>query len=953
MQRLVDLDDDERRLLGPFIVNDRPSGNEYRAFCPECEDPKTSRSPSASFNFIRGEWHCMSNQCGGTIGRLMRVLKKREREQVRDDASNVVDMDSRRKRPSRPLPTAQQIDNYKAQLLANSRLVSWLGEKRGLDEESLDTFDIGFDTSARKYVLPVYDADGTLVNVRMYNPKARGDQPKMMPFAVGYGTHLFNSRVLKSNDEVVLTEGEWDCVITNQHGIPAVTHTGGAGAFQMKWASAFEGKHVYICFDEDDGGRKGAIRTARMLQHTAAGVYIIGNLNTGKRSGDITDFFLAGGSEEQFRSLMEEARLKPFSQDEPEHVPVTTGKVVTLEESQSTQYDEPIELNVLVAGKITPPYMAPHRIKAECDQSKGKACAVCPMSAFNGDKTFEIHPDDPRVLNFVEANELRIHAVLADILGSACRDRVRFTVHDRYPIEELVVVQSLEDRAEETLTPMNRKVFNVNTYKTGVNTNARLVGQQVADPRSSRGIFHSWHLEPTASVIDEFHMTDDIKEELAIFQPEEGQSPLQKCIEIAKDLAANITHIYGRDSLHVAYDLVWHSVLDFKFMGKRIDKGWLEGIVIGDTRTGKSETATLLANHYNAGVVKSCEGATFAGLVGGASQVGRNWMVTWGTIPLNDRRLVVLDELSGLIASGGESKGIIEQMSSIRSSGKAQLTKIVSEETSARTRILWISNPIDGKRLAESPGGGMEALRRLIKNPEDIARFDFALAASNTEVPSNLINSTRHEKVPHVYDADSCSKLVLWAWSRKSEHVRFTKRAERIIIEQSEEMGEKYHPSPPLVQVENIRMKLARIAVAFATRTFSTDASGEHVIVTPAHVLAAVEFLDWIYGSESFGYLRESKRIQADRIEAYRRKDEVKEYLRKNDGMYEALRAIMYAESFRPRDFEEFGGLEVDARSAVSLLVSWKMVRRLTIAGGRIAMEPPLLEILKELEDER
>lgn len=954
MPRLADLDDDERRLIGPYLTVDRPSGNEYRAFCPECEDPEASRSPSASFNFIRGEWHCMKNDCGGTVNKLMRKLLKRERDAARAESAEVVDINSRRKKPSKPLPTQKQIDGYVKQLHANGRLQQWLFERRGLALDDIEPFHIGYDNSTRRYVLPVYAEDrATLVNVRMYNPKARAEQAKMLPWATGYGTQLFNPAVLEGHDEIVLSEGEWDCVINCAHGIPTVTTTGGAGAFQMEWVKHFKGKHVFICFDEDDGGRKGAIRTARMLQYVAAGVYIIA-LGTNKKSGDITDFYLDGGTEAQFRELMEEARLRPFSTDEAEHVAPTTGRKVSVEESQNPKYDDALELDVMVAGKHTPPYMAPRRIHAVCDQGKGKVCATCPMAAYNGDRTIETSPDDPRLLQFIESGKEGSRAVMRSIFEASCPDRIDYEIMEQWSIEELVVVQSLENRREETLTPMNRKVFNVGTYRTPVNTTARVVGHQIADPRNNRGIFHSWYAEPTASDIDLLEITDSLKEELAIFQCEPGQKPLDKMKEIADDLAANVTQIYGREMLHVAYDLVWHSVLDFRLMGKRMEKGWLEAMVIGDTRTGKSETATALSRHYNAGILKSCEGATFAGLVGGAqaSPQGKGWMVTWGTIPLNDRRLVILDELSGLSNAKGDSRGIIEQMSSIRSSGKAQLTKIVTEETSARTRLLWISNPVDGRRLADTPGGGMDAIRKLVPNPEDVARFDFALAVSNADVPPGVINAAQHRRVEHVYDADSCAKLVLWAWSRKVDQVRFLKAAEDAILRAAEDMGGRYIPEPPLVQVENIRTKIARIAVAIAARTFSTNKAADTIMVRAAHVEAAVEFLDWVYGTEVMGYSRMSRRVHASRQEAYGNKGKVKDYLKKNDGMRDALRVVMYADSFRPRDFEEFGGLEVDPRTAVNLLVQWRMVRRLPQAGGRIVLEPPLIEVLKELEDE-
>jgi hypothetical protein len=461
-----------------------------------------------------------------------------------------------------------------------------------------------------------------------------------------------------------------------------------------------------------------------------------------------------------------------------------------------------------------------------------------------------------------------------------------------------------------------------------------------------------WRLEPVSSDIENFEMTPGIYRKLTKFQPKKGVSVLDKCMKVARDISSNVTHIYGRELMHVAYDLVWHSVIGFDFAGQPLTKGWLECLILGDTRTGKSEAANALKRHYQAGVTLSCEGATFAGLVGGAQKMGRNdqWMVTWGALPLNDRRLVVLDEMSGLMANGGkESRGIIENMSSIRSEGRAIITKIANEETSARTRIIWISNPVDRGRLSDSPDGSLNALRRLVRNPEDIARYDFMMSVANNEVDAKVINSIDHAKVKHRYNQESCSALVMWAWSRKSDQVRWAPGAEEAVVRAAADLGSRYVADPPLIQAENVRIKVARLAVAFAARTFSTNARGELLIVRKQHVRAAVEFLDAIYGTDAMGYTAYSKRAIRNEETAVAFTKECRTYLRNNTDLLDVLRGIG-GTTFRPRDFEEQAALDKDAANVVvRKLIGWKMIRRLE--SGRMRIEPGLSKILKELED--
>jgi hypothetical protein len=328
-------------------------------------------------------------------------------------------------------------------------------------------------------------------------------------------------------------------------------------------------------------------------------------------------------------------------------------------------------------------------------------------------------------------------------------------------------------------------------------------------------------------------------------------------------------------------------------------------------------------------------------------------MVTWGVLPLNDRRLVVLDEMSGLYAGSNgrvESKGIIEAMSSIRSEGRAQITKITTEETSARVRTVWCSNPLDDRRLSETSGSALSAIKQLVRNPEDIARFDFAMAVANNEVPSSVINSSRRHKTPHVFKSALCRELVMWAWSRRADQVKWGKNAEEAVFAAAEDIGSRYVPDPPLVQIENIRMKVARIAVALAARTFSSDKHGNCIVVRIAHVKSAVAFLDGVYSTEAMGYEQHSNKTTENRKRAQKSLNAAREYLKKNPHLIDVLQAVG-ATSFRPRDFEEIGGVDrSDANVITTKFLQWRMINR--GAGGRMKMEPALVQLLRELEAE-
>ena len=320
-----------------------------------------------------------------------------------------------------------------------------------------------------------------------------------------------------------------------------------------------------------------------------------------------------------------------------------------------------------------------------------------------------------------------------------------------------------------------------------------------------------------------------------------------KLDHIHKDISHNVTYIYQRNDLLTTIDLVFHSVLQFYFQGKLLKKGWSEALIIGDTRCGKSETIERLVNHYKSGEISSGENTSFAGLVGGLQQTQKRWSIIWGRVPLNDRKLLAIDEVSGL------SYQDIANMSQIRSSGIAEITKIQTERTFARTRLVWLSNP-----RADTPvayfNSGVEIVKDLIGKPEDIARFDLVLIMATDEVPKEVINASTREEVPHIYTSALCRNLILWAWSRKADQVVISHDTTQKTLDIAEKLCNKYSSDVPIVTLSEQKVKIIRLAVALAARLFSSDIKGEKVIVNPEHVEYIGEFLDMIYSKPAFAY---------------------------------------------------------------------------------------------------
>ncbi len=296
------------------------------------------------------------------------------------------------------------------------------------------------------------------------------------------------------------------------------------------------------------------------------------------------------------------------------------------------------------------------------------------------------------------------------------------------------------------------------------------------------------------------------------------------------DLETNVARVSGRRELIEAVDIVYHSPCAFSFQGRMINKGAMELLVIGDTRTGKTSTITEIMNHFRCGDFISGDSVTMAGLLAGVDEGARGRFVRSGRLPLNHRGLITIDEANEL------DPELVGKMSSVRSSGVLDIVKISSVRLNCIVRQIWIANTKGDKTLAQYPYG-IEAVMDLIDKPEDVARFDMVIGYSESDVDREALFRPSREwsKLPHRYNSECCHSIVRWAWSRKVDDIVISDETEDAILEVAEALSGEYDPSIPIMIPAESRIKVAKGAVAVAARCYSTDQQREKVIVRPEH----------------------------------------------------------------------------------------------------------------------
>lgn len=842
-----------------------------------------------------------------------------------------------------PIPESM-IEDWHQELLGNIPLRAYLTKDRGIPIPIIKNYKIGHD--GERYTIPIYNAYGICVNVRRYLPTAQG-AIKMLPYKTGYGVNrLFPLDTLMSSDDVIIHEGEWDALIQLSKGFPAITATAGAGSWNKHWTPMFSGKRVWICFDCDEAGVKGARKVAKVLYGTAKEVRIINLPLAGTKSDkDTSDFYNNHGNDrDEFEALMQAADVYvPL----PDEVAGDTTKAVSLAEARKSQYKHHrVEFDVQVIGKDTAPYNVPCKGVYSCSLvgTNEKMCGSCGICRAGGELelNLQVSPDTLEMIKSTKSNQTSFLKSIANI-PTNCR-AYTFEEVQSTNIEEILIAPEIPEfhawdgEASEYLVQTayfaNQQIESNRSY--------RMSGIMTPDPWQQHVTFVLDKAIPLQDTIETFKMTPEVFERLKVFQTDD---PRAKFDEIHRDFEANVTHIVGRGDLLTGIDLVYHSVIGFNFQGIPVQKGWCEFLCLGDTRTGKSETTEAMLRHYQLGEMSVAENTSYAGLVGGLQQTGdKRWFLTWGKLPLNDGRLFVIDEASGL------SIDDIAKMSGIRSSGIAEITKIQTERTTSRTRLIWLSNPRSGNPMA-SYSHGIQAVAELIGKAEDISRFDFVVSAAKDEVSMAEINRLIDEsEIPqHTYTSELCKLLVLWAWSRKPEHVVFEPEAVKKVLRGAIAMGKVYSSQIPLVEGANQRIKLAKLSVAAAARVFSTDETGETVIVKPCHVQFAYDYLNEIYSKPSLNYKGFSAGEYLDTKAAIANRSMVIAFLNANEDMAElcARQDFIWA-----RTFEEQLNMDRNASAElIAQLTKWRMIKD---SGGRgYKKTAGFIGILREWENIR
>ena len=805
------------------------ANGEANVCCPFEHDKGYDTRPSAHINLDKGLFHCKTCHAEGRSGGMSEIgfissLYGISYEQAVAYLGKFSDYDE--------LPDAWESTT---DALMQTEYADYLRNERGLTNDTIKRYQLGYTGDGVRYPVLVY---GQLCDVRTYQhdgtPKMRsrkGSSPLLFPF----------DEWLASDGDTLLCAGENDTLLARQSGFNALCVTGGEGTFPNVFLHIFKGRTINICYDMDVAGISASKMIGFLLHQAGASVRLVtlSGLSGEKTDKDITDALVKRKLPASYlQDCIDNAVA--FNEDMAK---VEKNKVAPLidlwDVPQGKHHGRDLSCRVVMAGRYDVPMRTPSAIEWRCNGSdpNNSVCNACPLNNRSG---------------YWILDESNLHTVmeLVDISSDHQKKAIHKFIHmpTKCPNGEYKV-KARQEVYKVIFTPdmeTEFKDFEQYAYVVGHSLEEgqryRVFFKSYAHPLDDQRVFMVVHRsEDSDNALNTFQMTSDMYEQLKIFQGD----PFEKMRERVEQAHALTRTFRPPDMIVHAVNIMYHSPLKFKM--NEVDlKGYPEALIVGESRTGKSETAKRLQEHYKIGNMLAVKGATTAGLLGGAEKMpAGGFRIAWGTIPRNNKGIVILDEMSGM------HREVMATLTDMRSSGVATVHKIAAGKAPAQTRMLWLSNPRvqnngTSKDIKEYPSG-VDVVLDLVGSDEDIARFDFCMLIVREEGKSS---SPLDKPTTQALSSELYRNLIYWAWSRNEDQVIFEDTATEYVVQTANQLNQLFDSRIKFFGVEAWK-KLARIAVSCAAATFSTD-DGENIIVKREHIDWAAEFLRRCYDNDLF-----------------------------------------------------------------------------------------------------
>lgn len=186
-------------------------------------------------------------------------------------------------------------------LINTDRAINRLVEYRGLPPEAFTEIeDFGWD--GVYYTLVVRDGKGKPVDVRTFSPKQKYRARSTKTCTSGLFGHEQLSLRSHKDYPVYFCEGEWDGIALKWLHAKlrirsVIVATGGSDVFKVDWVESFNGRNIYLMYDNDVAGERGELQAKKRIGGFAANIQYLHWLPELPTKFDLRDWILKGAVE--------------------------------------------------------------------------------------------------------------------------------------------------------------------------------------------------------------------------------------------------------------------------------------------------------------------------------------------------------------------------------------------------------------------------------------------------------------------------------------------------------------------------------------------------------------------------------------------------------------------------------------------------------------------------------
>lgn len=827
------------------------STKEQAVLCPfehttESGIPYQETNPSAHINTMDKLFHCKA--CGKGYNEIQFIQKvcgctyiNARRIQVAFDKEeeSVIDWDN----------DAQLSD------ITNQRALA-LGISNKIIQE-LKIKSQPEPTNPNVLLFPVFMYN-RLMDIRAYNP---GQKPKMMSRKDAIAGLIIPFDIWRETDikiPTLICAGEKDMSIARTHNFNAITLTGGEHTLPI-CLEQFKNRPIVILYDNDDAGIAGARALAAELYKVTHTIKIVTAFHEVccEKGEDLTDFYIK--YEKTNADLMKYIKMTPL------YTPTTLKEkemaheypIVDLFKASKPEYiNKLVQTNIQVVAVSEQTFITPTIAVLEKFRQAGKNDDI------DVGTIREWHLEDKNLedlLHLIDNNftETMIKENLKELVKMPKKERcVSIKVQKVQTIFKAYVTDLFETNADD-IQPMEYVCYSLK-HKLESGKKYLVTHKLVPHPyKGQQLIMLITDVKQANDSITSFNVNPETIKHLKEFQdiPEHYKNTARLKVNYIAKKVKGLLGYNGNDQLIQTIDLAYHTVLKFNFGTFKDVRGYLDTLIVGESRVGKSSTAEALQKTYGLGTFISLAGnsATIPGLVGGSNKLATGYQTRAGVIPQNHKGLVIFEEF------GKCSNNIVAELTDIRSSNEVRIARISGTITlPALVRMIALTNVKATEKSIKSIAAypdGISIITELVPTAEDIARYDIMLVLADRG--SRKIDPTWQPDKP--YSIEAYRTRIRWVWSRTVDQIKISRPTEIEIINISNELNEKYDSHIKIFGTETWK-KLTRLAIAIAGYTVSTDKDYEDIIVLPSHVKAAADILIELYDNPTFRYAEYVKR---------------------------------------------------------------------------------------------